>query len=415
MPADRTETAPPALPAAPVHVASLTLSKLADGLIDPKLVLPWLLGATGAPGAAIGALVPLREAGALLPQLWLAPMVAGAPRRAPVWAAGSALQGLAALAIAAAALWVGGAAGGWLALVALAGLALARAVCSVSHKDALARTVERGARGRVSGLAGSLGAALVLGFAAALSVGIVPLAPAAIAAAVAVAGGCWLAAAALFLLLPERAERGRAEPAPGLSEMRRALAGDAELRRYLATRGLLVSVALAPPFLVMQSGAQASLSGALGQLGPLMIASALAAIAASWVWGRLADLSSRRTLMAAGALGAAVLGAAALAGALTGGLGGTAGAAAAVFAVQIAYAGARQGRKLHLTDMTDDTTRAAYTALTNTATGAILLGAGLFGLLADAAGPWAVLAVFALASAGAVAAAARLREVQPAA
>lgn len=58
-----------------VHLLSLTLTKIADGLIDPKLVLAWLLGAGGAPFFLIGLLVPIREAGALLPQLALARIV----------------------------------------------------------------------------------------------------------------------------------------------------------------------------------------------------------------------------------------------------------------------------------------------------------------------------------------------------
>jgi hypothetical protein len=51
------------------HVGALTLSKLADGLVDPKLILSWLLGSLGAPAAFVALLVPIREAGALLPQL----------------------------------------------------------------------------------------------------------------------------------------------------------------------------------------------------------------------------------------------------------------------------------------------------------------------------------------------------------
>ena len=54
------------------HIASLTMTKVADGLIDPKLMLSWLLTALGAPAVYAGALVPIREAGALLPQIVMA-------------------------------------------------------------------------------------------------------------------------------------------------------------------------------------------------------------------------------------------------------------------------------------------------------------------------------------------------------
>ena len=51
-----------------IHLTSLALTKTADGLIDPKLVLAWLLDAIGSPGFLVGMLVPVRESGALLPQ-----------------------------------------------------------------------------------------------------------------------------------------------------------------------------------------------------------------------------------------------------------------------------------------------------------------------------------------------------------
>lgn len=47
------------------HFASLAASRTADGLLDPRLVLAWLLGALGAPSFMIGMLVPIREAEAL--------------------------------------------------------------------------------------------------------------------------------------------------------------------------------------------------------------------------------------------------------------------------------------------------------------------------------------------------------------
>jgi hypothetical protein len=66
-----------------LHAISLTLTKVADGLIDPKIVLSWLVTALGAPAAFVGFLVPIREAGALAPQLLIAPFV----RAARAWRA----------------------------------------------------------------------------------------------------------------------------------------------------------------------------------------------------------------------------------------------------------------------------------------------------------------------------------------
>lgn len=386
------------------HIAALAATKLADGLINPKLVLAWLLTALGAPAWALGLLVPIREAGALAPQLPLAPLVASAPLRKRLWSLASLAQGLAALGIASAALMLDDGAAVWAILACLAVLSLARALGSLSHKDALARTVAKGARGAALGAASTLGAAGAALFAAALTLGwIAPTAPM-IAAAVALAGALWLAAAALFLTLDEAPQAGRAERI-GWRALRGALRDDAQLRRFIAARGLLTGTALAPPFLVM-------LAGGAEALGPLLLASASASVASGYVWGRLADRSSRLALSAAGALGAGVCGAAAAAGALSGGLGGAAGAALAVFALQVAHEGVRGARKVHLTDMSEDGERAVNTALSNTAIGLVLLAGGAMGVVAAAFGPAAALAAFAMMCAGGAVMAAGLEEAQ---
>ena len=106
------------------HAASLSMTKVADGLIDPKLVLSWLLTSLGAPAVYAGALVPLREAGALLPQIFLAGYVRGMARRKWAWVVGSAGQGACAGLIVVAALVLEGAAAGLAICAALAVLAL---------------------------------------------------------------------------------------------------------------------------------------------------------------------------------------------------------------------------------------------------------------------------------------------------
>lgn len=63
------------------HAGALGLSKAADGLSDPKLVLSWLMTHLGVPAALIGLLVPIREAGSLLPQLFTAARIRAMARR----------------------------------------------------------------------------------------------------------------------------------------------------------------------------------------------------------------------------------------------------------------------------------------------------------------------------------------------
>ncbi|WP_208539258.1 MFS transporter [Algihabitans albus] len=392
-----------------IHVVSLSASKVADGFVDPKLVLSWLLNAMWAPGAVIGALVPIREAGALLPQLALAPRIGAARLRKLYWTAGSVVQGLAAIGIAAAALLLEGTAAWVTVLVCLAALSIARSACSLSYKDALARTVEEGHRGRVMGAASSVGALLVFAFGAALASQVLPLTVPSIGLIVCVAGALWLGAAGFFVLLREPSQGGNAV-SDEIKDLFAPLFTDGQLARLVVARGLLTATALAPPFIVMLSAAGDEQR--LGQLGPLVLASAAASIVSAYLWGQLSDRSSRRTLMLSGVTGAIVLGICATTGYSLGHLGGVIGSVCAIFTAQIAYEGVRSGRKTHMTDMASDDLRARYTALSNTAIGVLLLLGGGFGLLADVAGVPAVLAVFALLCAFAVPVAASLNDVQ---
>jgi hypothetical protein len=394
-----------------IHVAALTLTKTADALIDPKLVLSWLMSALGAPGAMIGALVPLREAGALLPQLALARYVEASPQRKRIWATAAALQGLAAFGIALAALTLDGAMAGAAILACLGLLAMARAGASVSQKDALARTIAKGRRGSITGLAGSVAAGSVLAVGILLATGLFERAVTPLAALVAIAGLAFLGAAAIFLRLgePSRTPQDKGKE-DGLSALVDPILSDSQLRLFVAARAALSVTALAPPFIVLLSASPGQAS--LGDLGPLVIASTAASISASYVWGRLSDRSSRQTLMAAGALAALVFAAIATLALTFGSLGGPWGSAAAIFAAQIAYEGVRAGRKLHLTDMAEDTFRARYTALSNTLVGLALLAGGLFGLIADSFGPALVVLLFAALAAIGVALSHGLTEVQ---
>ncbi|MFX4298548.1 MFS transporter [Pseudosulfitobacter pseudonitzschiae] len=395
------------------HFSALTASKLAGGLLDPKLVLSSVLVALGAPGGLVGALVPVREAGALLPQLALAGWIERTGQRKWFWAVGAVGQGIAALGMAVAALTLDGSAAGWAILACLAVLAVCRSAGSASYKDVLARTVDKGTRGTVSGLAGTIGSIGVFAFAILLSVGIIPGKPSAIAAVIVVAGALLIAAGLIFARLDEpEAEVGDIDHGlGGLRAIFAPLRKDAQLRRYILTRTLLISTALAPPFVVMLAASDGK-SVTLGHLGLLVLASSVAAVVSSYVWGRLSDRSSRRTLMFAGLAAAGVLALAATVGTLTGGLGGPFGAAGFVFAAKIVYEGARAGRKTHLADMDANGQKAIYTALSNSILGVMLLLGGGFGLLADLVGPALVLGVFAAMAAGGALVAMGLAEVQ---
>ena len=393
------------------HIASLGATKTADGLIDPKLVLSWLLTQLGAPAVFIGLLVPVRESGALLPQLLTAASLRRLSKRKWAWSVGSAVQGLSAASIALAAIFLEGAAAGIAIVTALGILALARSVCSVTYKDVLGKTVSKARRGTATGTASSLAAFFVIIFGVILATGALSRMPV-VLAGLFVAAGLWLLAAILFSTLQEEAgaTEGGANPLTAALENFGLLAKDAQLRRFIAARGLLISTALAPPFMVAL-GSDGDAENAFGGLGLLVIASAGASLLSSYVWGRLADRSSRKVLIFS-AVAATIALVATLSLNAAGLLGSVWGLPSVIFALMLAYQGVRLGRSTHLVDMATQDTRAAYTALSNTIIGLLLAAGGAFSLLAEFAGVTVVIAVLAAMSALSVLASLGLKEVQ---
>ncbi len=394
-----------------LHVASLSLAKVGEGLADAKLVLAGLLDAIGAPTCAIGLLVPLRESLAMLPQLLTSVRIRQRPIRKTVYVAGCVVQGATIVGLGVVGLSLSGAIAGIAAVALIALFALGRSLCSISHKDVLAKTVDKGRRGSVSGVAGTVAAAATLLLAVGYASDWIPLLVPVVSGVVIVGGIAWFVAAVVFAAIREYpgATEGAINGFAAVVAQFGLLRTDARLRRFIVTRALLLSTALAPPFYIALSGEHQT-SG-LGTLGQFMMASAAAALVSAYVWGLLADRSSRKVLMFAAALAMAANGVAAVA-ALAAPQQLAPWLPAMLFMLAIAHQGVRLGRSVHVVDMANIDNRAAYTALSNTVVGVILLAGGVFGIVAQWFGIGAVLALFALMAALAVAAAAGLDEVQ---
>lgn len=373
------------------HMLALTMTKLADGLIDPKLVLSYMLHGLGAPAYLVSALVPIREAGALLPQIPLAAYLETLRKRRFMWVMGSLGQGVAAALIALAALTLEGTLAGWAFLAAITGLALSRAAASVSFKDVLGRTVGKARRGAVTGFAGSASAALVLGFALLLTSGLLQ-GVGVLAGAVALAALLWGLAACVFATLDEPASEPSDRPTG--ARVVALLRQDRTFARLVIARGFLTATALAPPYFVILLGDGAA---ELGQLGALLVASSAASFLSSYVWGVFSDASSPRVLFAAGLIGAlAMVGGVVLS---LAGVGATIWAMpAALFVLMIAHHGVRQGRSTYLVDIAPPEARAAYAAAANTLIGGLLLVSGAFGGALSVIGPMSALTGFAALS-----------------
>jgi hypothetical protein len=381
-----------------LQLGAQAATKLGDALSDPKLVLTWLLHTLGAPTAAVGLLVPVREAGSLLPQL----AIGGAIRKYPIrkwwWVAGSLAQGLAVLAIGGiAVLWpVPAAAWGVLALMGL--FSVARAVCSVSSKDLVGKTVPKTRRGRLSGLAATAAGliTLLVGFFSVARNG-GEIGPGRIALFLFFAAGLWFLAAGLMARLREDAgatSGGGSALVEALASLR-LLVEDRTFLRFCIARALLAGTILSMPFYVIL--AQDATGGRLAGLGILLVASSGAQALSATTWGWMADRSSSGTLAVAGTAAGAV-------GVLTWLVAGFALPEAVAlwvygglfFLIGLAHTGIRVGRKTYLVDMAPADRRASYVAVSNTLIGVVLLAGGSIGLLAPILGTRGVVLAFAV-------------------
>lgn len=362
------------------YVASHALSKLGDALVNPKTTLTWLSGLLGAPTWLTGLLVPIREAGSMLLQVLVAGIVHRARQRRGLWILGAIVQALAAAGMAGVALWLRGWAAGLALLALVLVFALARSLSSVASKDLLGRCIAPDRRGRANGWAASLAglATLAIGGAGALWA-LDDLDAAGLAILLALGALCWLLAAAMFALLDEPAADVEEDATTRAARGRlRLLLEDRVLRRFVATRGLLLCSALSAPYYVML--AQRHLGDSARLLLLLIVLGGLAGLLAGPAWGRFADRSSRRVMQVAAWMAAGM-------GTLVWGLArfspDTLGWAwllpAAYFVLSLAHEGVRVGRKTWIVNIADDGQRIDYVAASNAAIGVLLLLAGGLG------------------------------------
>ena len=361
------------------------LGKIADELASAKLILPWLLAALGAPVVFTGFLVPIREAGVLVPQLIVAAAVRRLAIRKGMWLLGPALSAIALFGMAVAAAFFTGVSAGWAIVLLLVVFSLARGLCSVSAKDVLGKTVSKGRRGVLMGYSAALAgiATLALGLylkwfaAASATVSILVM-------LLTVGAVLWVIAIFFFAAIRERpgaTEGGGNALAVALQSLA-SFKTDAALRQFVVARALLLSVALAPPFYALL--AQQQTQGELAGLGLMIIASGLASSLSAPFWGKLGDRSSRLVIViaafAAGVLDIAVFAFIALDSPwrvypLTHAL--------LFLALTVFHSGVRLGRKVYLVDLATAQTRATYVAISNTVIGIAMLIGGAIGILAD--------------------------------
>ena len=382
------------------YLVSNLLSKVADEIGSAKLIIPWLFGTLGVPAFFTGFLVPIREAGVLLPQLLVAAAVRNLPVRKYVWLLGAMLSACSMFGMAWAASTLDSNAAGTAIILMLVVFSLARGICSVSAKDVLGKTVSKSRRGALMGWSASLSGIVVLVIGIWMGSTDLEDAGSGVFSALLMTGGVlWILSALSFssiLEQPGATEGGGNALAVALQQLG-LLVSDRQLRRFVVARTLLLAVALAPPFYVLLAQQQ-SQAGLLG-LGALIIANGLASSLSSPFWGYLGDRSSR-AVMALASGGAGLLALFTFAAVtlewkwVTGALG----FAVIFLLLNVMHGGVRLGRKVYLVDMASAETRAAYVALSNTVIGFMMLAGGLIGFVGEWLGAAAILLILGLIS-----------------
>ena len=393
---------------------SHTLSNLGDQLASAKTVLAWLLGFVGAPAYLVGLLVPIRESGSMVPQLFVAGFIRRLSRRKFVWVAGSLLQALAVLGIGLTAALLTGVTAGWLILSLLVVFSLSRGLSSIASKDVLGKTIPKTRRGRVAGLGATISGviAVLLG----VYLGAIhgeagsprPYVLMLVGAAL-----LWLAAGFTYANVcefPGETEGGGNAFREGLRRLD-LLRTDRDFRRFVITRALLLCSALSAPFYVIL--AQQEHGTDLRTLGSFILANGLATSLSAAFWGAMADVSSRRVMLRAATM-AALLGVAVFAVATFDNplrhSGWT--YAAAFFVLSVAHSGVRLGRKTYIIDMAGGNRRTDYVAVSNTVIGVILLLTGSIAALATVVTPAGIILILSICGLIGVASGAALPEVE---
>lgn len=378
-------------------LGSYVLTKLGDAIASPKTTLAWMATAVGAPVWVLGFLVPIRESGSMVPQLFVGSVVRGLPVRKWVWVLGSLGQSLCMVGLGLAAFFLSGRSAGWTMLALVAAFSLARGFCSVAAKDVMGKTIPKPVRGQLNGWSASAAGLVTVGIGAVLLIpSLGDVGRGVIGVLLLGAAGLWLVGALTYAGIPEYAGAtdGGRNALEALGRLNLLLV-DRPFRRFVTTRALLMCSALSAPFYVALAQRNVGSPGYL--LGAFVAAGGLASLVSAPIWGRFADGSSRNVMIAAALVTAGI-------GAATFALDRVApGVVASVwylplayFVLSIAHSGVRVGRKTYVVNLADGNRRTDYVAIGNSVIGVLLLVVGSIGALASVIGPAGVIGVLSL-------------------
>lgn len=350
-------------------IAGLSLNKLADLLISAKTTLTALLVSVGAPVWMIGWLVPIRESGALLPQVLISIYLRKHAQRHIVWRIGMITQVFSVVGMLLSVILFSGFIAGILVLASLVLLSLGRSACSLTVKDMEADVAKKGERGNLIGVASTVSGVVTLVIA-------IPLViyDGALTSNILLVVLCASMLAFILTLICVWPIKTRVEVEDS-PENTFSINFDTTIYKFIFVRGLFVHSALVAPYFMIER------NGDVKELLPIYIgAEATAALLSSIIWGKIADKSAKLTLRLSGllALGACV-------GLLFWQTSSIVTSALLFFVLSVAHAGVRTGRKTYSLDVKEGHDRTELVGFSNTAIGIILLAFGaLYAALAPA-------------------------------
>lgn len=132
-----------------LNVLNGAATKWAEQLAGLNLVLPWLLSTLGAPAYLPGLLMPVKQAGSLLPQLAVSGVIRKFSRRKWFWVGAGATQAVVLLLMIPAILTFAPLSAGLAIFGLLAIFSIASGVGSIAFQDVVGKTIPQGRRGRL--------------------------------------------------------------------------------------------------------------------------------------------------------------------------------------------------------------------------------------------------------------------------
>jgi MFS family permease len=394
-------------------LVSSFLTKLGDTIANPKTTLAWLTTTVGAPPFVLGFLVPIRESGSMIPQLFIGGAIRKLAIRKWIWVFGSIGQCLCIVGIGVTAWQLDGAQAGWTVLLLVALFSLARCFCSVASKDVMGKAIPKARRGRLTGWSASAAGLLTVCIGVVLMLPATPNLDATILGWLLIAAGMlWLAAAGIYARVPESAgETGGGRSALASLKRLDLFVTDYRFRRFVLTRALLMCSALSAPFYVALG--QETFGSPAILLGAFVAAAGVASLVSAPLWGSFADRSSKRVMISAGVITAgAGIGTVLVHQLLPAVSGSIWFLPVAYFVLSVAHSGVRVGRKTYVVNLGSGNKRTDYVAISNTIIGVLLLVVGSVGALAPIISNAGIIGLLSLMGLGGAALGLTLPEVE---